>query len=144
MLIRRAAGSPRCLGCVASSSWGPFQAKGQESWRAVIRLGEHGRRPHLYDRLERRRRDVSHLRTLSVMVVRPGVVVTRAAVFAMLIGAIRIQAVIVRSACELGYRRWMVNRQPVLNIVDHRLRPLHGDNCAKGHQHDDQRIPHGH
>jgi len=94
VLIRRAAGSPR-LGCVASSFRWPFQDKGQGLWRAVVRMGEHGCRPHLHDCLERRRCDVSHLRSLRVMVVRPGVVVTRAAVFAMLMGAFMIQTVIV-------------------------------------------------
>lgn len=87
---------------------------------------------------------MSHLRTLRVVVVRPRIMVTRAAVFAILIDAIMIRAAIVRRRCELSCGRWMVNRQSVLNIVHHRLRPLHDDDCAKDHQNDDQRIPHGH
>lgn len=73
-------------------------------------MGEHGCRSHLYNGLKRRRRDVRHLRAFRVVVVRPRVMITSAAVFVILIGAIMIQAVIVRSACELRCRRWMVDR----------------------------------
>ena len=44
---------------------------------------------------------------------------------------------------EHEYRRIVSDGQGMLNAVDGRLRPFHGDERAQDHQHDDQRVPYG-